>query len=57
MDKILDDEHPELIVSVNDDPHMYYNNVGKPLKRIAVAILLMVVLSLGGVFALFLMGR
>lgn len=30
---------PELIVSVNDDPHSYYNNVGKPLKRIAIALL------------------
>lgn len=37
------DDPPELVTSVNDDPHLYYNNVGKPLKRIAIAILVFMV--------------
>lgn len=35
------DDPPELVTSVNDDPHFYYNNVGKPLKRIAIALLVL----------------
>ena len=35
------DDPPELVTSVNDDPHLYYNNVGKPLKRIAIALLVL----------------
>lgn len=40
-----DDEVPlELLVSVNDDPHMYCSSIHKPLKRAATAILLVVLL-------------
>lgn len=43
----LEPEPKELLVSVNDDPHMYVNNVGKPLKRIAIAILFLLVTGIG----------
>lgn len=42
-------EPPELLVSVNDDPHMYVNNVGKPMRRIAFGILLILFFMLGAV--------